>query len=124
MTMAAPVKPRKACTGCGGSYPRSELTLNRCPRCLAKDPVRQAKAASGSWSPDRDKNAHARWARRIKARAGGQCEAIVTQAGRSARCPVTSGCQAHHIRHGSYEMEDGAYLCKPHHKEFHAHGVG
>lgn len=108
-----------ACVGCGKGSPRSELARGRCAKCLAKNPRLLAKVVTGSWSPDRDRNAHARWARKIKARAGGQCEATEG----IMRCPVTSGCQAHHLRPG-YELEDGAYLCTRHHQALHSHGIG
>ena len=71
-----------------------------CPTCR-----RQRK-------PGRDYNAHSRWARRVKARDGHRCTAVLPD---GSRCPATESLAAHHLVPGSRAIEDGITLCGPHH---------
>jgi hypothetical protein len=85
------------------------MIAGRCPGCVT--PRHIARAATGSWSPERPRAKQARWSKAIRRRAGDRCELI--QGG--IRCVETEGLQAHHMRPG-WELEDGVLLCAVHHQ--------
>jgi 5-methylcytosine-specific restriction endonuclease McrA len=93
---------KRACLTCG--QPSNQA---RCPTHRGTG----AGIGTGTRNPDRDLNAHKRFARKVKQRDGYMC----------VRCGSTTDLRACHItplhQGGSYDPANGITLCKTHDKQ-------
>ena len=105
------------CTRCRTLVPANQAKNGRCPQCET-DHQRARDSARGSWSPNRNRSAQARFRRQVLQAAGFRCQRILDN---GYRCPVTEPLFAHHNVKGSYDPADGVALCRTHHREVDRH---
>lgn len=110
----------RSCPGCGRSVPPAALIQSRCPRCVASSTALTLRAATGSWSPGRDKTGQARFRKLLLERSGGRCEYVFPSGHGTLRCAATENLKAHHDRPG-FGVESGRMLCDEHHENAKGH---